>query len=37
MILYQPALAPTGIKVSFRAPPPANPARMPVSSSVDRS
>jgi hypothetical protein len=29
-------LAPTRIRVFFRAPPPANPARIPINASVDR-
>jgi hypothetical protein len=34
--LHQPALAPTGIRFFYCAPPPANPARIPVNASVDR-
>jgi hypothetical protein len=34
LMSYQSAFAPTGIRVIFRAPPPANPARIPVNASV---
>jgi hypothetical protein len=36
LALYESAFAPTGIRVFFRAPQPANPARIPVNASVDR-